>query len=203
MLIGYAAQWRRSHVATSLRLPHPAHRMPMLPPIHLTRWIDEHRDQLKPPIGNKVLYKDSEFIIMIVGGPNARTDFHISESEEFFYMLEGDMTLRVEENGALRDIPIKEGEVFLLSSRTPHSPQRTPGSIGLVIERTRREGELDGVRWYCDNCQHILYEEFFVLHDIVEQLRQIVEKFNHNDALHTCSRCGKVAETPSSAAQDS
>jgi len=176
--------------------------MPMLPPIHLTRWIEEHRDQLKPPIGNKVLYKDSEFIIMIVGGPNARTDFHISDSEEFFYMLEGDMVLRVEEDGKLKDIPIKEGEVFLLSARTPHSPQRTAGSIGLVIERTRREGELDGVRWYCENCQHVLYEEFFVLHDIVEQLREIVEKFNKTKALHTCANCGEVAQTPSTQPSD-
>lgn len=170
--------------------------MPMLPPLHLTRWIDEHRAELKPPIGNKVLYRDSEFIIMIVGGPNARSDFHISDSEEFFYMLEGDMTLRVEEDGALRDIPIKEGEVFLLSAGTPHSPQRSPGSIGLVIERTRREGELDGVRWYCEACNNILYEEFFTLYDIVEQLREIVEKFNSNEDLHRCDRCGTVAEIP-------
>lgn len=173
--------------------------MPMLPPLHLTRWIDEHRAELKPPIGNKVLYKDSEFIIMIVGGPNARSDFHISDSEEFFYMLEGDMTLRVEEDGALRDIPIKEGEVFLLSAGTPHSPQRSPGSIGLVIERTRREGEIDGVRWYCETCNNVLYEEFFTLYDIVEQLREIVEKFNNNEALRHCDRCGTIAEIPSAA----
>lgn len=168
----------------------------MLPPLHLTRWIDEHRDQLKPPIGNKVLYKDSEFIIMVVGGPNARSDFHISDSEEFFYMLEGDMNLRVEENGRLRDIPIREGEVFLLSSGTPHCPQRTEGSIGLVIERTRREGELDGIRWYCENCQHILYEDFFELYDIVEQLRERIERFHNNPTLQTCDKCGTVAQAP-------
>lgn len=170
--------------------------MTMLPPIPFMRWIEENRHQLKPPLGNKVLYKDSEFIIMVVGGPNARADFHISDSEEFFYMIEGSMVLRVEEDGVIRDIPIREGEIFLLAAGVPHSPQRGPDSIGLVIERQRREGELDGVRWYCENCHNVLYEEFFALYDIVEQLRAIVEKFHFTPALHTCVKCGTVAKIP-------
>jgi len=53
------------------------------------RWIDEHRHLLKPPVGNKLVFTDSEFIIMVVGGPNARRDFHVDPGEEFFYQLEG------------------------------------------------------------------------------------------------------------------
>lgn len=177
--------------------------MTMLPPIPFMRWIEENRDQLKPPVGNKVLYEDSEFIIMVVGGPNARTDFHISESEEFFYMIEGDMVLRVEEEGVVRGIQIKEGDIFLLPPRVPHSPQRGPNSIGLVIERTRREGEIDGVRWYCEDCHNVLYEEFFELHDIVEQLRAVIEKFHADTSLHTCKKCGAVAQIPGAQALES
>lgn len=165
-------------------------------PIHLARWIAEHRDQLVPPIGNKVLYQDADFVVMVVGGPNARSDFHISNAEEFFYMLEGDMILRVEEDGVIRDIPIKEGEVFLLPARTPHSPQRRAGTVGLVIEGKRDKDDLDGVRWYCENCHNVLYEEFFTLHDIAGQLREIVEKFHYNESLHTCSSCGTVSTPP-------
>lgn len=171
-------------------------------PIHLARWIAEHRDQLEPPVGNKVLYQDADFVVMVVGGPNARSDFHISNAEEFFYMLEGDMTLRVEEDGVLRDIPIKEGEVFLLPARVPHSPQRKAGTVGLVIEGKRDKNDLDGVRWYCDSCHNVLYEEFFTLHDIVGQLREIIEKFYDNESLHTCKRCGTVATPPTAPAAD-
>lgn len=169
-------------------------------PIHLTRWVEEHRDQLKPPIGNKLLFESDGFVVMVVGGPNARSDFHISHAQEFFYMVEGDMVLRVEEDGVVRDITIKEGEVFLLPPLVPHSPQRRAGTVGLVIEGARQEGQLDGVRWYCEQCHNVLYEEFFVLHDIVEQLREVVERFYGNDALHTCSQCGTVATPPDASA---
>lgn len=167
--------------------------MSMRPPFPLQRWIDDHRADLKPPVGNKVVFTDAEFIVMVVGGPNARTDFHINESEELFYMVEGYMVLRVEEDGAVRDIPIREGEIFLLPANVPHSPQRGADSIGIVIERTRREGELDGVRWYCDACHNVLYEEFFALHDIVAQLRAVLEKYAASPTLHVCSRCGTRA----------
>lgn len=172
----------------------------MLPPINFKQWIDEHRHLLKPPVGNKVVYKDTEFIIMVVGGPNARTDFHLNQSEEFFYMVEGDMVLRVAdgENGEIRDIDIREGEIFLLPAGIPHSPQRKPDTVGLVIERQRRDGEQDGLRWYCQDCGGILYEEFFELHDIVEQLRQIIERFYGSEEKRTCSSCGAIEPVPQS-----
>ncbi len=104
------------------------------------RWIDEHRHLLKPPVGNKLVFTDSEFIIMVVGGPNARRDFHVDPGEEFFYQLEGGITLATVQEGKRVDIAIGEGEIFLLPPDMPHSPRRPANTVGLVIERTRRAG---------------------------------------------------------------
>ena len=94
----------------------------MLPnPINLQAWIEEHRHLLKPPVGNKCIV-DGDYIVMIVGGPNARTDYHYEDGPEFFHQLEGEMVLRIQEHadgepGAVRDIPIKAGEMFYLPPR--------------------------------------------------------------------------------------
>ena len=85
----------------------------MLAPFNLQKWIDENRDLLKPPVNNKVLYKEAgDFIVMIVGGPNARKDYHFNESEELFYQLEGDMTVKVQLDGKAQEVQIKAGEMF-------------------------------------------------------------------------------------------
>lgn len=166
--------------------------MPMLPPLNLREWIDDNRALLKPPVGNKVVYEDTEFTIMIVGGPNSRSDFHINQSEEFFYMLEGDMTLRVVDDGKFRAIPIREGEIFLLPPGVPHRPERKAGTVGLVVERQRRSNEKDGLRWYCPECEGVVYEEFFHLTDIVGQLKAAIERFRDSETLRTCPACGAV-----------
>ena len=103
-------------------------------------------------MGNKQVFTDSEFIIMVVGGPNSRKDFHVDPGEEFFYQLEGGITLATMQDGKRVDIPIGEGEIFLLPPGMPHSPRRPANTVGLVIERTRRPGERDGFQWYCENC---------------------------------------------------
>jgi 3-hydroxyanthranilate 3,4-dioxygenase len=126
----------------------------------------------------------------VVGGPNARTDFHVDEGEEFFYQLEGDITLRVMEDGKRRDIPIRAGDIFLLPPRVPHSPQRPPGTVGLVIERKRTAQELDGFVWYCEKCGNKLYEEFFHLDNIVTQLPPVFDRFYSSEANLTCKSCG-------------
>ena len=103
-------------------------------PFNLQNWIKENRDLLKPPVGNKNLYKDAgDYIVMIVGGPNARKDYHYNETEELFYQLEGDILVKIQENGKAVDVPIKAGEMFLLPAKVPHSPIRSEGSVGLVI----------------------------------------------------------------------
>ena len=168
----------------------------MLPPINFKSWIEENRHLLKPPVGNKVVYEDTEFIIMVVGGPNTRKDYHIDEGEEFFYQLEGGIVLRIMEDGKPRDIQINEGEIFLLPSKIPHSPQRFENTVGLVVERKRRKGELDAFQWYCDECNELLYEEYFQLTDIVKQLPPIFEGFWNNNTARSCKSCSAYLEKP-------
>ncbi|MEK7483692.1 MAG: 3-hydroxyanthranilate 3,4-dioxygenase, partial [Planctomycetota bacterium] len=125
------------------------------------------------------------------GGPNARKDYHVDESEEFFYQMEGSITLKVIENGKFVDIPIREGDIFLLPARVPHSPQRPANTVGLVVERRRNAGELDGFQWYCPQCKTKLHEEFIPLTNIVTQLPPLFEKFYKNEVFCTCKKCGK------------
>jgi len=166
----------------------------IVPPINFKEWIDNNRELLKPPVCNKVVYEDTEFIIMVVGGPNTRKDYHIDEGEEFFYQIEGNMTLKIIENNKSKDIEINEGEIFLLPPKVPHSPQRFKNTVGLVIERKRREGELDAFQWYCDSCSNLLYEKFFQLTDIVKQLPPIFDSFWNDMELRTCSKCGEILQ---------
>ena len=173
----------------------------MIPnPINLQAWIDEHRHLLKPPVGNKCIH-DGDFIVMIVGGPNTRTDYHWEQGPEWFHQLEGEMVLRIQDefdgsSGKARDIPIKAGETFLLPPRVPHSPQRMPGSIGLVIERRRLPNEDDALMWFCINCNHKVYEEFFHLVDIEQDFFRVFERFYRDDALRTCKQCGTLNPRP-------
>jgi 3-hydroxyanthranilate 3,4-dioxygenase len=168
----------------------------MLPnPINLQRWIDEHRHLLKPPIGNKCIY-DDDFIVMAVGGPNARTDYHYDEGPEWFYQLEGEMILRIQEDGAVRDIAIKAGETFLLPPRVPHSPQRMAGGIGLVIERKRLPHDLDGLQWYCERCNQKIYEEYFPLVNIETDFPTVFERFYRSHEHRTCKACNHFNPAP-------
>lgn len=162
---------------------------------HLQTWIDEHRHLLKPPVGNKCVVV-GDYIVMIVGGPNERDDFHIEEGPEWFQQLEGEMVLRVQEDGAVRDIPIRAGECFYLPPRVPHSPQRKPGSVGLVIERRRLPHEQDGLRWYCAACNHPVYEERFMLDDIETQFGAVFDRYYRSLAHRTCGQCGHLNAAP-------
>ncbi|PCI37806.1 MAG: 3-hydroxyanthranilate 3,4-dioxygenase [Elusimicrobia bacterium] len=159
---------------------------------NLKKWIDEHRDVLKPPVCNKQVWKDSEFIVMIIGGPNQRTDFHIDPGEEFFYQLEGDMVLTIFEDGVVKDVPIKEGEVLLLPPNVPHSPQRFENTVGMVVERRRREGEIDHLLWYCGDCREIVHDVEFHLTNIEKQLKPIFDAYYGDEKLRTCGKCGWV-----------
>jgi 3-hydroxyanthranilate 3,4-dioxygenase len=173
----------------------------LTPAFNLQAWIDEHRHLLKPPVGNKCIVA-GDFIVMIVGGPNQRTDYHWDEGAEFFHQLEGEMVLRIQEDGAVRDIPIKAGEVFYLPPRVPHSPQRPAGGVGLVIERRRLPDELDGLLWYCERCNHKLYEEFFPLEDIETQFGAVFERFYRSVEKRTCSACGHLNPAPAKYGDD-
>ena len=173
--------------------------MPVMPPINLKRWVDEHRDLLKPPVGNKMIWQDAEFLVMAVGGPNQRKDFHVEDGEEFFYQVEGDIVVRVIEDGKIREIPIKEGEMFLLPAGIPHSPQRPANTVGLVIERKRAEAEQDHLRWFCDKCGEMLHDASFQLVDLGKQLKPLIESFYADEKLRTCKKCGHVMQVPEKA----
>lgn len=167
--------------------------MAIAQPFNIKKWIDENRHLLKPPVGNQQIYKrNDDFIVMVVGGPNSRKDYHYDEGEEFFYQLEGDITLKIIDEGIPREIEIKEGEIFLLPARVPHSPRRPANTIGIVIERYRKEGEKDGLIWHCENCGNKLYEEYAQINDIVAQLPPIMERFWSNPSHTTCQKCGTV-----------
>jgi len=170
--------------------------MRLTPPINFKDWIDNNRHLLKPPVGNQVVYDEGDFMIMIVGGPNSRKDYHVDPVEEFFYQLEGDMVLKVIENGQRVDIPIKEGEIFLLPKNLPHSPQRFDDTVGLVVEYKREEGALDSFQWYCDACDSLLYEVSLDLEDIVAQLPPLFNAYWDNIESRTCDDCGAVQDPP-------
>lgn len=165
-------------------------------PLDFQEWIEEHRHLLKPPVGNKEIWKEGDFIVMVVGGPNRRTDYHYDEGPEFFYQVEGDMLLKIQDQGKPRDVPIKEGQIFLLPPCVPHSPQRFENTVGLVIERKRLPDEQDGLIWYCERCNHKLYEEYFHLEDIETQFPPVFERFYKSKDRRTCKECGHVNPAP-------
>ena len=171
--------------------------MPVQRPFNLNQWIEDNRHLLKPPVGNKSVYADAgDFIVMIVGGPNSRKDFHYNESEELFFQLEGDVVVRIQEDGKIVDIPIKQGDMFLLPGKTPHSPQRGANTIGLVIEKKRDANEMDAFMWFCENCGEKLYEQFMNVSDIVTQLPPVMAGFYADEHKRTCKKCGAVMEPP-------
>ncbi len=163
-------------------------------PFNLNKWIEQNRDLLKPPVGNKNIYKRSnDYIVMVVGGPNARKDYHYNETEELFYQLEGNIEIHIQENGEKKTLELGPGDMYLHPGKVPHSPVRKEGSIGLVIERKRlgEEGK-DGLLWFCDNCNNKLYEVYFPLHDIEKDFLKHFKHFYESKKLRTCDSCGTV-----------
>jgi len=161
-------------------------------PLDFRQWIDAHRDLLRPPVGNAQIWQDTDFIVTVVGGPNRRTDFHDDPLEEFFYQIKGDMVLRIREDGRPRDLPIGEGGIFLLPPHVRHSPQRPDGSIGLVIERQRPAGVIDGFEWYCPECHALLHRVEIQLEDIVRDLPPLFDAFYADEAKRRCVQCGTL-----------
>ncbi|MEO1036107.1 MAG: 3-hydroxyanthranilate 3,4-dioxygenase [Pseudomonadota bacterium] len=172
--------------------------MQTLKPFNFQRWIDEHRHLLRPPVCNKQVFEDTDFIVMVVGGPNARRDFHYDEGEELFYQLEGDMTLHTIRDGEREAISIRAGEMLLLPPRVPHSPQRYADTVGLVVERKRRPDEKDGFQWYCDECNALLYEEYLHIANIETDLPPVLARYDKLIAGTPCPKC----QTPAPANDD-
>lgn len=165
--------------------------MAALAPLNLKAWVEEHRHLLKPPVGNQPIWS-SNFLVMVVGGPNQRTDYHVNPGEELFYQVEGDIVLKVIENGEPRDIPIKQGEIFLLPAKVPHSPRRPANTVGLVVEQPKAFTESHHLRWYCRGCGGMLFDSEFQPADIGKQIKAIIEQFRASEELRTCKSCREV-----------
>ena len=160
-------------------------------PINLEAWVAEHRHLLKPPVGNAAVW-NGDFLVMVVGGPNRRTDYHINPGGELFYQVEGDIVLKVIEDGKPRDVPIRQGELFLLPAGVPHSPQRPAGTVGLVVEAPKFARGTHHLRWYCRACGAVLHDAAFEPADLGKQIKAMLEEFNGSRELRTCKHCGAV-----------
>ena len=174
----------------------------MFQPVNLHKWIEDNEHLLQPPVSNKQVWiDDRESIVMIVGGPNARNDYHVNCTEEFFYQVQGDITVRImhPDTGRPHDVVIREGDVYLLPADVPHCPIRPAGTIGLVLEQPRPAGALDDLRWHCGSCHALVHEAPFTLQDIAVDLKRIMERFWADASLRTCPECGEVVEHPGEA----
>ncbi len=168
----------------------------LVSPINFKAWIEENRHLLKPPVGNKCVWQDGDFIVMVVGGPNSRKDYHYNETPEFFYQIEGDIVLKIIDNGEPKDVHIKEGDIYLLPPKVPHSPQRGANTVGLVIEYKRPEGMQDALEWYCEHCTTKLYEEDFTVENIETDMPKIFDKYYSDILKRTCPNCGNIMQPP-------
>jgi 3-hydroxyanthranilate 3,4-dioxygenase len=175
-------------------LPKPKGRC--LPPINLMKWVEENRDKLKPPVGNKYIYDGEDFFVMVIGGPNARNDFHVTNSEEYFYQVKGDVTVRIREGDRIVDYPLREGETFFIPGNVPHCPVRPPNTIGVVVERVRPAGETEHLVFYCEKCGKLVHDLEFDCKDIVEHFRDAMEAFWADEKLSTCKNCGTRVTKP-------
>jgi len=156
-----------------------------------SRWIEDHAHLLKPPVGNQMVFREAEdLIVQVIGGPNARTDYHDDPYEEFFYQLRGDMVLKVLEGGSARDAPIREGEILLVPGRRRHSPQRPAGSVGLVVEKVRPREVDDGFEWYCPKCWALVHRVEVNVQNIVSDLPPLFAAFDRSE--RKCPACGHV-----------
>jgi len=166
----------------------------MQEPINFPEWVGENQHLLKPPVGNKQMFPTGDdFIVMIVGGPNQRTDYHVDPYEEYFYQIKGNMHVKVMTKGGPQDVHIPEGSMWVLPRNTPHSPQRPEaGSIGLVVERVREEGALERFQWYCFECHHLIHEVELQVRSIVDDLPPLFEAFYADEHARTCDNCGAL-----------
>ncbi len=168
----------------------------LVSPLNFKAWIEENRHLLKPPVGNKCVWKDGDFIVMVVGGPNSRKDYHYNETPEFFYQIEGDIVLKIIDKGTPKEVHIKEGDIYLLPPKVPHSPQRGANTIGLVIEYKRPKDMRDALLWFCEHCVTKLYEEDFTIKNIETDMPKIFDNYYNDEHKRTCPNCSKVMQPP-------
>ncbi len=169
---------------------------PTLKPFNFKRWVEDNADKLRPPVGNQLLHKEGDMIVMVVGGPNTRVDFHDDPVEEWFFQQKGDMVIKIADGGKIYDVPVREGEVFLMPAHTRHAPQRPQeGSIGIVVEAPRLPGMVEGFEWFCFNCESLVHREEVELggaEGIVTALPKVYDAFHNSTEARTCPNCGTL-----------
>ena len=163
-------------------------------PLNFQRWLDDNAHLLKPPVGNQQIWKDADFMVTVVGGPNQRSDFHDDPLEEFFYQFKGDAYLLIWDRGRYERVDLKEGDLFLMAPHTLHSPQRPEAdSRCLVIERQRPSGEPDAFQWSCACCGNVVKRYELQLENIVTDLPPVYERFYAtSEEERRCSQCGET-----------
>ncbi|QCI66589.1 3-hydroxyanthranilate 3,4-dioxygenase [Phreatobacter stygius] len=159
---------------------------------NLMKWIDENADRLRPPTAAHTIFKLDDFMITVVGGPNRRTDYHVNPTEEFFFQLKGNMTLRIQHEGKPHDVVIGEGSIYTLPADVPHSPMRSENTVGLIVERIRKAGQLDTHRWYCQSCNHVLFEKTVQIEVIERDMPPVFDAYYSKPDNQVCSSCGHV-----------
>lgn len=169
---------------------------PRFKPFNFQQWVEKNRDLLKPPVNNQLLHDESGMIVMVVGGPNTRVDFHDDPVEEWFYQIEGDMMLKIAENGKIYDVPIREGEVFMMPAHTIHAPQRPQEGFGIVVESPRMAGMKEAFEWYCFECETRVHRiEVPGMVDpkgIVTALPKVYDAFHEDEEARKCPNCGTM-----------
>jgi len=148
--------------------------------------------------------RNRKFFVMIVKGPNQRSDYHINPGNEWFFQLRGQLILHIVDERSIepfqkfQEIILNDGDVFMLPSHTPHCPVRSPGSIGLVLERIRKVDEMDILRWYCEMCKESLHE--IAVHCVDHQLGAIftplIQAYYANEVWRTCKKCLHINSVP-------
>jgi 3-hydroxyanthranilate 3,4-dioxygenase len=113
-----------------------------------------------------------------------------------FYQLEGDITVKTQQEGQCVEVKLSAGDMFLLPPRIPHNPSRSAGSIGLVIERVRKGTSMkDGLLWFCEKCNHSLHSVYFSQENIENDFLPRFKEYYGNEDMRTCKKCGHVMET--------
>ena len=168
----------------------------VMSPINLQAWAKLHEADFQPPVGNKYLYSGTDFFVMVIGGPNARNDFHKTNSEEFFYQIKGDIVVKTYENGRIVDHVLREGDTFFIPPNVPHAPCRPAGTLGLVVERRRPDGEIEHQLFYCESCNALVHDQAFDCKDIVQHFRKAMEDFWADEERSTCPSCATRVPKP-------
>lgn len=163
---------------------------PALTSFNLMEWIEQNKDQLRPPTAAKTVFAQDDFMTTVVGGPNKRTDYHINQTEELFFQLKGEMQLGLQVDGKVEVVTIGEGQIYLLPAHVPHAPMRGENTVGLIVERIRKDGMTDTHRWYCEKCNSILWEKSVFIENLERDMPLVFEEYYSDPSNQICDFCG-------------